>query len=75
MTTSAPQRQRRGLNPEALRDKRTALGMTQAELAEKAGTTQPHVSHWENGDWGCDALALVGLAAALECEPADLLAA
>ena len=75
MTTSAPQRQRRGLNPEALRERRTALGLTQEQLAEKARTTQAHVSHWELGHWGCDALALLGLAEALECEPAELLAA
>jgi transcriptional regulator with XRE-family HTH domain len=32
-----------------IRDRRTAAGLTQAELAVKAGVTQTIVSQWERG--------------------------
>lgn len=36
--------------PEDLREKRKALGMTQSELADRAGVSQPLIARIENGD-------------------------
>jgi transcriptional regulator with XRE-family HTH domain len=41
----------RGVNPAAqIREAREAAGLTQAELAEKANTTQGTISRIENGE-------------------------
>ena len=36
--------------PEDLREKRQALGMTQSEIADRAGVSQPLIARIENGD-------------------------
>ena len=35
---------------QAVHDRRTALGLSQSELARRAGMTQPQISHIEGGD-------------------------
>lgn len=35
---------------QAVHDRRAALGLSQAELARRAGMTQPQISHIEGGD-------------------------
>ena len=56
---------------EKLKAARKAAGMTQAELAEKAGVLQKDVSRWENG-LEPRALTLKRLAQALGCSMDDL---
>lgn len=56
---------------EKLKAARKAAGMTQAELAEKAGVLQKDVSRWENG-LEPRALTLKKLAQALGCSMDDL---
>jgi transcriptional regulator with XRE-family HTH domain len=47
-----------------IRDARRAAGLTQAELAERLGTAQTHVSRWERS-WTPDLLTLIRIAQAL----------
>jgi transcriptional regulator with XRE-family HTH domain len=49
-------------------DRRTALGLTQAELAERAGMTQPQLSRLESGGATPTVPLLRRLAAALDAE-------
>jgi transcriptional regulator with XRE-family HTH domain len=63
----------RYLDGKALRQKRIAAGLEQAELAEIVGTERPAVTHWERGDYGCRLGMLHKLAAALHCQPAELM--
>lgn len=63
----------RYLDGAALRRKRLEVGLEQAELAERCGTTQKVLTHWERGDWGCRIGMLHKLAAALGCPPAELM--
>ncbi|HEX3553073.1 MAG TPA: N-6 DNA methylase [Thermoanaerobaculia bacterium] len=53
-----------------IRDRRTAAGLSQAELAQKVGVTQPIVSQWERGIAKPSPLVLDELRAALE-RPAE----
>ena len=56
-----------------LRELREAKGLTQSELAEKAGTTQATVSRLESGDsQRIDFDLIDGICRALKCEPGDL---
>ena len=48
-------------------------GLTQAELAEKSGVSQPHVSALERGAWEPRLATIMALAKALNVEPASLL--
>jgi transcriptional regulator with XRE-family HTH domain len=57
-----------------LREWRKYRGLTQQELADRAGMTNTAVSHLERGAKGYTQGSLEALARALECEPADLLA-
>jgi putative transcriptional regulator len=50
----------------SLKDKRTALGLTQAELAERVGVTRKTVNTVENGVFVPSALLALKLAAALD---------
>jgi len=47
-------------------------GMTQKEIAEKVGTSQPHVSDWLNGVKTPSSVNLRKLANAMNCSPVDL---
>ena len=49
-------------------DRRTELGLTQAELAERAGMTQPQLSRLESGGAIPTVPLLTRLAAALDAE-------
>jgi transcriptional regulator with XRE-family HTH domain len=49
-------------------DRRTELGLTQAELAAKAGMTQPQLSRLEAGGATPTVPLLIRLAAALDAE-------
>lgn len=62
-----PQRAHRLLHGHGLPyDRRIALGLSQAELAERAGMTQPQVSRTEGGDTVPTLLLLRRLAKALD---------
>ena len=54
----------------SLKDKRTALGLTQGELAERVGVTRKTVNTVENGVFVPSALLALKLAAALD-EPVE----
>ncbi|WP_328815381.1 helix-turn-helix domain-containing protein [Nonomuraea cypriaca] len=49
-------------------DRRVALGLSQAELAERAGMTQPQVSRLETGGGNITVASLGRLAAALDAD-------
>lgn len=49
-------------------DRRTGLGLTQAELAERAGMTQPQLSRLESGGATPTVPLLARLAAALDAD-------
>lgn len=51
---------------QAVYDRRGELGMTQAELARRAGMTQPQISHVEGGDSVPTLALLTRLAKALD---------
>ena len=52
---------------------RQAAGLTQAELAEKSGVSQPHISQLESGTWEPRLATIMQLARALGIEPGALL--
>lgn len=51
---------------QAVYDRRSELGLTQAELARRAGMTQPQISHVEGGDSVPTLALLTRLAKALD---------
>ena len=59
------------INPIAAR--RQALGLTQAQLAEKAGVIRQTLDKWEHGVRNPGVPSLKKLAAALGCSVADLI--
>lgn len=61
-------------NPYYFRAWRLHRGMTQAELAERVDLAVPTISQIESGRTGLTLATLERLAAALECDPGDLLA-
>ena len=56
-----------------LRQARVAAGLTQAELARKAGLSENTISRLERGLCGMSVLTFVALVNALETRPAHLL--
>ena len=56
-----------------LRRLRAVRGLSQTELAAKAGVTRPHLSRLENRTYDTGLDTVSKLAAALGCEPVDLL--
>src|ERR1700730_14359588 len=56
-----------------LRRLRVARGLSQTELAAKAGSARPHLSRLENRTYDTDLDTVSKLAAALGSEPLDLL--
>ena len=53
--------------------RRAVLAMTQADLAQALGITQAYLSYIERGERPIDADMLTRIAAALQCETADLM--
>jgi len=64
---------RRNQDPGRVRRKRIEAGLQQQALASKAGISRPHMSSIEHGRVGASPGVLRRLAAALECEIADLM--
>lgn len=58
---------------ELVRQKRHELGLTQEELAEKAGLHPTYVGSVERGERNIALENIVSLAKALKCSPKDLL--
>ena len=57
----------------AIRDHRVQAGLTQAELAQRAGIGRPHLNHIEGGRKNPTVVVLVHLAQSLGVPPGDLL--
>jgi DNA-binding XRE family transcriptional regulator len=57
----------------AIREHRLKAGLTQAELAQRAGIGRPHLNHIEGGHKNPTVVVLVHLARGLGVNPADLL--
>jgi transcriptional regulator with XRE-family HTH domain len=57
----------------AIREHRLQAGLTQAELAQRAGIGRPHLNHIEGGRKNPTVVVLVHLARGLGVNPADLL--
>lgn len=69
-----PKREKnRYLDGAELRRRRVLAGLSQKQVADRIGTSKAQVSHWEKGDWGCQATQLPGLAAAVNAKPEELL--
>ncbi len=60
-------------HPKRLRWRRVAAGLSQEELAKKAGYTKQHIWVLERGDFGASAKCLAELAAVLDCKTTDLM--
>jgi transcriptional regulator with XRE-family HTH domain len=58
---------------DAIREHRVQAGLTQAELAQRAGIGRPHLNHIERGRKNPTVVVLVQLAASLGVAPGDLL--
>lgn len=59
---------------ERIKARRVELGLTQAQLAEKAGVRQPTLSNWESGSGSPQLAKLTNVATALGVSVADLVA-
>lgn len=59
----------------AIRDHRLQAGLTQAELAQRAGIGRPHLNHIEGGRKNPTAVVVVHIARVLGVPPGVLLAA
>jgi DNA-binding XRE family transcriptional regulator len=57
----------------AIREHRVQAGLTQAELAQRAGIGRPHLNHIEGGRKNPTVVVLVHLASSLGVTPGDLL--
>ena len=57
-----------------VQSRRRELGITQEQLAETLGISQPAISSWERGGSSPTASALLGLLRALQLELADVVA-
>lgn len=60
-------------DPRRLRRRRLAAGMSQAELAAKAGCSFPYVCQLENGKYSASGPMLAKLATALGCEITEIM--
>ena len=56
-----------------IRAARRAAGLTQVQLAEKAGCSQQDINRWETGRVNPTAKTLKKLAEAIGCKPGDLI--
>ena len=56
-----------------LRQNRTSQGLTQEELAFRAGMSVPYLSDLERGRWNPSLAVLIDLAGALNVHPSELL--
>ena len=65
----------RNADPARVRYQRIRAGLQQKDLAEKAGISRPHMSQIESGGVDASAGALARLAAALQCDIAELMPA
>ena len=59
----------------AVRQRRLSAGLTQAELAQRAGIGRPHLVRIEGGQKNPTAVVLVHIARALGVAPGDLFVA
>lgn len=59
----------------AIRDHRQRVGLTQADLAQRAGIGRPHLNHIEGGRKNPTVVVLVHLAQSLGVTPGELLTA
>ena len=57
-----------------IRRRRRGLRMKQAELADKASLSRTSIVNIESGNQECSLVTFVGIAIALDSQPADLLA-
>jgi transcriptional regulator with XRE-family HTH domain len=57
-----------------VRVKREQLGLSQEELADRAGLHRTYVGSVERGERNISLINILRIAAALECAPAELLA-
>jgi transcriptional regulator with XRE-family HTH domain len=57
-----------------IRDRRTALGLTMQQLADRVGVTKSNVHYWESGEGAPKAALLEPLSQALEVSYEDLFA-
>lgn len=60
-------------DPEAVRRKRVAAGLSQVDLAERAGVSQPHISAMERGASSPSVEVLHALAEALGCDVEEIM--
>lgn len=58
---------------ERSKERRSALGLTQVQLAKKVGVSSVTISQWESGDYSPKGKNLYKLAEALKCSPDWLL--
>ena len=58
---------------DAIRDMRTAMGITQAQLADRMGTVQQRIAEWERGARTPSLESLFGLADALGVKPSEII--
>lgn len=72
MSKTSARKPRRGM-PTFLGQWRDYRGLTQVELAEKAGISHSAISQYESGSTWFGADTLIGLARALDCTPAEIL--
>lgn len=73
--TVAPMSKRPPIHPDfgrRVRERREALGLRQADLADAVGTSATTIRAWENGRTGIADDRMRALAKALGCEPTDL---
>jgi transcriptional regulator with XRE-family HTH domain len=56
-----------------IKNARVEAGLTQVQLAEKAGCSQQEIQRWESGRISPTAKTLKKLAEAIGCNPGDLI--
>jgi transcriptional regulator with XRE-family HTH domain len=64
---------RRNQDPERLRRRRIESGLSQVDLADRAGISKSHMSMIEGGRAGASPRVLQRLADVMDCEVADLM--